>query len=412
MGELQAVLDEQLAETPRLLLRQLITEKLRDASLPITSDLVEGLTDHILAGNLDTFHWEDGEPEQRTVQLDFKDEEISNKVNKLLENLPSIIDDLSQRAAKSAVRSLRKRWSGEYFYQTMELSGFRERLEARWGDAFGLLRMLLTIAREIGEETVRGARRSRSRKRGHLQEILLRLHMRSCQVTAEIITLMENGFADGAMARWRTLYEIEVVATIVADGGEPVAECYVEHQAVETTREVDEYSRCYQRLGYRPVAKRIAQQVSSRHKAAIQKYGKSFSSRYGWASNYLGQPNPQFRDLEAAAGRAGTRLNYLLANHNVHAGPRRAFFQLGLLEANRTMLSGPSNAGFLEPGQNTAFTLTQITMLLLARKPDFDKVVYMRILMDLRDKTSKVLAHADRKLRRDDATAKQAKTRR
>ncbi|WP_217430933.1 DUF5677 domain-containing protein [Sphingomonas bacterium] len=56
-----------------------------------------------------------------------------------------------------------------------------------------------------------------------LNDTMLHLHARACQVVFEIITLMENGLADGAMARWRTLHEITVVATILAEHGEELA---------------------------------------------------------------------------------------------------------------------------------------------------------------------------------------------
>src|ERR1700686_1955036 len=99
MGQLQAALDKEIKETPRLLLRQLVSEKLTAASVPITNELVERLTQHILAGNPETFQWEDGSEENKSVRLDLSEKEISDKVINLINKLPSIIDALSQRAA-------------------------------------------------------------------------------------------------------------------------------------------------------------------------------------------------------------------------------------------------------------------------------------------------------------------------
>ena len=52
----------------------------------------------------------------------------------------------------------------------------------------------------------------------------------------EIICLLENGFADGAMARWRTLHEIAIVAIVLSKHGEDIAQGYLDHQAVESKR--------------------------------------------------------------------------------------------------------------------------------------------------------------------------------
>src|SRR5437870_8332031 len=79
----------------------------------------------------------------------------------------------------------------------------------------------------------------------------LRQHVRACQVTDEIITLLENGFADGAMARWRTLHEIAVVTSLISQHGIELAERYVAYQAVEAKRALDMYARCHTDLGYR-----------------------------------------------------------------------------------------------------------------------------------------------------------------
>ena len=56
-------------------------------------------------------------------------------------------------------------------------------------------------------------------KQDKVRVLLIRL-VRACQVTDEIICLLENGFADGAMARWRTLHEIAVVAVVISQHGE------------------------------------------------------------------------------------------------------------------------------------------------------------------------------------------------
>jgi hypothetical protein len=84
-------------------------------------------------------------------------------------------------------------------------------------------------------------------KKKRLQSILTRLLARGCQVSDEIISLLENGFADGAMARWRTLREIAVVATVIRRYGTDIGARYVDHQAVESKRKMDKYSMCCKR---------------------------------------------------------------------------------------------------------------------------------------------------------------------
>ena len=100
------------------------------------------------------------------------------------------------------------------------------------------------------------------------------------------------------------------------------------------------------------------------------------------------------------------RSHYKLASYNVHAGPHGAYFRLGLLDRGSGFLIGASNAGLVEPGQNAAHTLTQISALLLSERRDFDQIVALRVMMELRNEIPKAFAKADRKLRRDDAQFK------
>jgi hypothetical protein len=87
-------------------------------------------------------------------------------------------------------------------------------MQSKWGKPLGRLRMLLTMSREwCGEINARESSKRRSKNR-ESRKLLIRLLVRGCQVTDEILCLLENGFADGAMARWRTLHEITVVAAV------------------------------------------------------------------------------------------------------------------------------------------------------------------------------------------------------
>ena len=40
------------------------------------------------------------------------------------------------------------------------------------------------------------------------------IHGRAFAGILEIITLMKNGFADGAYARWRSMYELSIISSI------------------------------------------------------------------------------------------------------------------------------------------------------------------------------------------------------
>ena len=108
--------------------------------------------------------------------------------------------------------------------------------------------MLTTIAREYGREVKRPAEGADIRNTTKSFEILFSLHGRACQVAEEVVCLLSNGFADGAMARWRTLHEIAAVGCLIRDHGDELAERYEQHQVIEAWKAALQYQRHRKRL--------------------------------------------------------------------------------------------------------------------------------------------------------------------
>jgi hypothetical protein len=65
-------------------------------------------------------------------------------------------------------------------------------------------------------------------------------------------------------------------------------------------------------------------------------------------------------------------------------------------------VAGRSNVGFVEPGQNLALSLLQITMLMLSKQFTLDNVALLTALMKLEERVAPALARAERTIRRDE----------
>ncbi len=205
-------------------------------------------------------------------------------------------------------------------------------------------------------------------KEKHLYQALLRLHARGCQVGAEVLTLLNSGFADGAHARWRTLYEITVIAYFIRENGNDVAERYICHNTIESYRAMSTYQKCYERLGYEPLSEEEIAKTTVAFEELCERFGPNFKEGYGWASEVLHKKNPHFADIENATNFGHMRAHYKLASHNIHAEPKGIVFRLGMPEKTSCkihLLPGPSDAGFTDPAHCTAISLYQLTCALL-----------------------------------------------
>ena len=160
------------------------------------------------------------------------------------------------------------------------------------------------------------------------------------------------------------------------------------------------------------MSSRAQKRIQTEFDRVIATYGKNFKSDYGWAGFHLKKENPTFADLEAAAGRAEMRSHYQMGNDNIHAGIKSMYVRLGLVGGYGGLLSGRSNAGLTEPGQNTAHTLTQLAVLVCGSQPTFDDNVISMMLCELRDDIPRSFARVDAKLEAEEKAIRQAKLKR
>ena len=407
MKILHDALHEVLHDIPEQVLKDLITYKLAAEGLKLSTREQEVLIKAIREGK-DTFtlrRWRWRENRSVTVDLTSQDiEEIEGKFPDFVDNhLPKLIQTATADLSRIVLAELRRTWRAESRQQRRDIAGFRKRLYKRWEVPLETLRMLLTISRELGFTVNQEVRQSPdSTSREHLIDLSLRLHTRACQITEEVVCLLEGGFADGAMARWRSLHEVAVVATFISAYGEDLAERYVLHQAVESKRAMDDYQKCQPRLGYEPIKPEELKAVQVAYNAAIARFGPNFAKGdYGWAGDHLNMAKPTFRDIEEAAGIDHLRAHYRMASHNVHANPTGVFFKLGLLPESQMLLAGPSNAGLADPGHSAAISLNQVSTTLCLLQPTMDNNVALLIIAELVNEIGEAFGHAHERLEED-----------
>jgi Family of unknown function (DUF5677) len=407
MDTLQKAISEQLTGLPRLLLADLLDQKLRGQGIKLSKRKRSELADRILTKktNASDFNGAQKDNVKRRVTVRFTDtdsELIENKINKFMERLPTLIDDLAEKTYPALMSTLKRRWPSEARARRRDLDGFHKRLRARWGDGLEKLRMLLAIAREYGSELDGGGRKEVGGSPSKTFEILIKLHARSCQIAEEIVCLLSNGFADGAMARWRTLHEIAAVCYLIRRHGDELAERYEDHEIVEARKAAHQYRRYQERLGEEPISESDLTKIEADYALVLEKHGPEFAKPQGWAAKHLGKRNLKITEIQEAAGIDYLAPYYRMASHNVHANPKGVFFKLGLIGEDNVLLSGPSNAGLADPGHATALSLLQICSLLLHFHPTFDNIITVKVMIELKNEICSALLSAHMKLENEE----------
>ena len=378
MGKLQDALDKSLANLPRLGIENIIREKLSAAGVE-DEELVGQVADVIGERNTGHFTIES----LHDIAIDFTEADLARlekTANALNERIPEIVDEMANRQAEKLAQGLKQQWQ-DSVPATDKTHGTRARILADWSEPLEALRMLLELCRQEGDAfniTFLKSKHPITRN-----EALARLHIRACRIAEEILLLIENGHTEGAQARWRTLHEVTITATLIAHGGDALAERYFDHQAIELKRALDDHNRATLAAGGAPLSQHQAAGIEREHDRAIARYKSDFRGMYGWASGQLGIPkDPKFHHLQDAAGSLSLKLRYRLSSFDTHASPRTLKQPVHHWDPT-THIPGSFAAGFEGPGADTVQAIVQITSLLFDEPWDLDRLVFALALTRL-----------------------------
>lgn len=259
-------------------------------------------------------------------------------------------------------------------------SNFRQTIHLHWGQALEKLEVFIGICLE------QGIRLNNEYKENNLEfsdikfEVLTHLHGRGCQVAQEIWLLLNNGFADGAQARWRTLHELGVVANFINQNSDDVASRYQLHALIDDYKSMQKYQEHHLKMGWSPIDHDEMEEAKQIYDSLVNTYGKEFKQDYGWASKVLNQKNPNLYDLEKYVGLEHTRYAFKYACGNIHAGSRGTFNRLGNHPNKDFILAGASVWGFSEPARMTTYSLGLLTAELVTYNDSVTNLAVIKMM--------------------------------
>ena len=317
-------------------------------------------------------------------------------------HLEAALPEATAGAAARLLDQLKASADGMFSDRRKICRGFLKRQREKWGKPLDQLFMLLEAAREAGEGYNESFEAAAAAEQDYVFDALRRLHARACLVASEVIWLMEGGYASGAMARWRTLYEIAVVGCFIKEKGQEVAERYLLHHVIDTCKAAEDFQKRCGTLGYDPLSAPELSKMQAGRDTLCQRFGKDYRDQWGWAADALKPKAANFAEIEAAVSFDHHRPFYKLACHSSHAGSKGIQFDLGNAlnpPGSDVMLAGPSDAGLCDPGTCTAVSLLQITtILLLYRNEKLTAFIVVAALELLTDEILESFAVAEAEL--------------
>lgn len=293
-------------------------------------------------------------------------EQIVEIVQKLM---PDVIDLHEKYIRKNSKRILKER--------NKDMRHFRKNLKNEWETAFDQLDNFIAFNLEYGMIV------SESYEVKQPNDVkfstLKSLHARACQMAFEVLELIKSGFADGALARWRSLHEISVMANFLENGSEELCQRYLDYYFVENFSEMKEYQKNCEKLGCEPLSEEEFTEAQDDINKLGVKYGDDFLKPHGWIGDALPKRKRNFAGIEETVEFRYMRSFYKMANNSVHSGSKGFLYKLGTAQQGNVLLAGPSNYGFADPAQNAAFSLFQTTLTLSSFESYLEDALYIEV---------------------------------
>ncbi|MEI7408003.1 DUF5677 domain-containing protein [Pectobacterium aroidearum] len=286
-------------------------------------------------------------------------------------------------------------------YHLDEVKGFENRLYGTWGKPLGRFEMMIVMCRELGSEVNDEFRKGSGES--YKLEVLTRLHAHSLQISCEILQLLKGGYADGAMARWRSLHESAVISRLISTSGEELAERYYNHKHIDNYKFSISYNEHCDYLDFEKVDDIAIEKIKLRYDSLLEKYGESYKNDYGWCFDVFNKKKVTFYDIESFVGLSYLRPFYKFSSNRVHVGSKSISYKLTLSLSYKSwdkeiLLSGPSNEGLVDPMQCTGLSLIDITDSLLSITPTVDSMISTKILSIWNNKLQRELVEANEEL--------------
>ena len=298
------------------------------------------------------------------------------------ENVQRLLGDYTGAALKQLKRSARTMLRDRRAYEAART----KQILAHWRLPLDLIEMVCQIAEELGSGLNDEVQEFSAGTPDFVLRAVTESHAKAVLVAREAICLLKSGYPDGALSRWRTLHEVDVIALFIASHDQETAEKYIDSYWVREAKAAREFQEHAIHLGLEPIPDEQLRSIERLSQQSLEKWGNDLEHPWGWAAAVLGSPKKNWNlgALERQIGMTALRCMFTWACYHNHAGYQPSMALLGCAGIEEPVyLVGQSDCGFSDPIRLIADSLTRVTGTLTQLRADADRVVFMAAMAEL-----------------------------
>jgi len=283
------------------------------------------------------------EKEQSTIIEAFDEKIIEYFKDKTSDSFEMFLEMTSQN--QMMIESLNKE-TFKYFYDYLKLSH----------DLYHSLRKSLT-----------GIKSSES------DNIIISYYGYLVRISDQVFVMLLNGYPDGGMRLWRSLYEHAVINLLFIEekNNDVLFERFIAYEHKARARKIESYNKNFEKLKFPALDQDIEDSSKSLGDNLKTKYGNNFldfSKEYAWASILYEDGKANFRKIEESVNLEKLRPFYISASSYIHPTFESLFDFLehgNVVNLAKITSQTTDKQSFSDPLQLTLFTLHEVNMQLL-----------------------------------------------
>lgn len=291
-----------------------------------------------------------------TNNYTFRMEWFISSVESVIEDIPTESNHITQNEVDALLDKFAEHYDEALYHDLVNKRRFQQHMQDTWGYALDMLRYYILVSERAGIlfSEIYG---SEYQTGDYRFDALSKLHGRACRVSREVLILLNAGYASGAMARWRSIYEMAGTAIFISNNSQNTAERFLDYRVVEDYYEAEEFQKYSEELGFEPISDESWETIEENFEKMIGKHGEEFKDFHGWLVTDLGN-NAGRSDLFEASGIDEYEPFYNFANNPTHGGSKGSQYQLGI--PDELVPLGPSANGLIDPAQMTVIMLNRV----------------------------------------------------
>lgn len=267
---------------------------------------------------------------------------------RLDQKIPAAYQRVIEKAQSDYFQYAKEHFHEMALHHRMDTAPFLAHQEQKWGDCFAASEAMYEIVIEASDEYRTHVRNDippeKFAEHQYIYGALLHIHARICQIYLEVLCLNRNGFADGAYARWRTMYELCCYADFIKQSGEKTAQAFIKQNGKN--------EKC-------PMWAKTAPCFADK------------SERF----------KPNFDLIEQQIGFKETwDKHYKLACAVTHASPEGTFGRLSNVSGMNCIPVGRSDYGITTPAEHATIVLSMATAIFFTVFPNAESIAKSEML--------------------------------